>query len=383
MANKRSGVKAVSKTSIQIAFKYRGEQIRERIKIAPTAANLKKVERFRISILEAIDNGTFEYQVSFPNSKNAPRFAKYTGSNTSVEQYMKNWLVSKENEVRSSTFAGYTRIANNTIIPKFGSLKLDQLSRIDIKRWCADMPCGTKRITNILSVFRAALQDAQYDSLIKDNPLYGFQFKRNTAPVQKKDDIDPFTFEELKIIIDSLAGQNKNMLQFWTETGLRHSELCALEWGDFDLNNKTVQIWKAKTDSATKFEGTKTSAGNRVIDLSPVAYDAIVAQRLHTFIAGNEVFQNPRTLKPWSGDRQIREIFWRPALKRCGVRYRYPYQIRHSFASHRIMAATTIGELMGIAAMMGHEKWTFTATRYARFIKKDIFSHQNMAIQAE
>ena len=381
MANRRNGVKAASTTSIRISFSYRGERCREVIKLKPTPPNLKKAEQFRMAILEAIDTGTFEYQVSFPNSKNAARFAKYTGANMSLLSYLENWLESKESEVRSSTFAGHSRIVNNIIIPEFGALKLNQVNRIDVKRWCAGMTCGIKRITNIISVFRTALQDALYDSLIQENPLYNWQFKRNDPPKQKKDDIDPFSQNELDLIINSLNGQNKNMLQLWRETGLRTSELVALEWGDFDLNNNTVQIWKAKTDDADIAEPPKTWAGNRMIELSPSAVAAVYSQKQFTFITGKEVFQNPRTLKPWSGDRQIREIFWRPTLKRVGVRYRYPYQIRHSFASHRIMQAQTIGELMAIAVIMGHREWTFTARQYSRFIKADFYQHQSAAIK--
>ena len=189
MGNQRNGAKAASASSIRVSFSYRGERCREVLKLKPTPPNLKKAEQFRMAILEAIDNGTFEYQVSFPDSKNAARFAKYTGANTTIENYLVNWLESKESELRSSTFASHTRIVNNVIIPQFGKLKLNAINRIDVKRWCAGMSCGIKRITNIISVFRTALQDALYDSLIQDNPLYNWQFKRNDPPKMKKDEI--------------------------------------------------------------------------------------------------------------------------------------------------------------------------------------------------
>ena len=40
------------------------------------------------------------------------------------------------------------------------------------------------------------------------------------------------------------------------------------------------------------------------------------------------------------------------------------------------MAATSIGEIMYIAQMLGHRDWVFTAKTYSRFIKGDFFQHQ-------
>jgi integrase len=376
MGHKRIGAKAASASSIEISFTYRGIRCREKLKLKPTPANLKRAERHRSAIIEAIDNGTFEYQVTFPNSKNAIRFANYTGMNTTIKQYMNNWIDSKESEIKASTFASYERIVRNQILPEFGHLKLAELTRIDVKRWCKSMDCSLKRIKNITSVFRDALQDATYDSLIAVNPLYGWQFRRNDPPKARIDEIDPFSKAEMKEILAASTGQNKNLIQFWMETGLRTSELIALEWSDIDFIENKAHIWKAKTDAAVAVESPKTAAGNRFIELTETAMTAIQNQKEITFLEGNTIFQNPRSETGWTGDRQIRNVLWMPALKKAGVRYRYPYQVRHTFASTRLMAATSIGEIMYIAQMLGHRDWVFTAKTYSRFIKGDFFQHQ-------
>ncbi len=376
MGHKRTGARAASASSIEISFTYKGIRCREKLKLEPTTANLKRAERHRSAIIEAIENGTFEYQVTFPSSKNAIRFAKYTGTNTTIKQYMNNWIESKESEIKASTFASYERIVRNQIIPEFGHLRLTELTRIDVKRWCKSMNCSLKRIKNIISVFRDALQDAAYDSLISSNPLYGWQFRRNDPPKAKIDEIDPFSKEEMKQILAALTGQNKNLVQFWMETGLRPSELIALEWADIDFIENKAHIWKAKTDAAMTAESPKTSAGNRFIDLSDTTMAAIQNQKEITFLEGAAVFQNPRSGAAWTGDRQIRHVLWQPALKKAGVRYRYPYQVRHTFASTKLMVATSIGEIMYISRMLGHRDWVFTAKTYSRFIKDDFFQHQ-------
>ena len=49
----RTGVRAVSASSIEISFTYQGKRCREKIKLKPTPANLKRAERHRAAILDA------------------------------------------------------------------------------------------------------------------------------------------------------------------------------------------------------------------------------------------------------------------------------------------------------------------------------------------
>src|SRR5262245_65741624 len=60
---------------------------------------------------------------------------------------------------------------------------------------------------------------------------------------------------------------------------------------------------------------------------------------------------------------------WAPALRRAGVRYRKPYQTRHTYASMALMAGESP---MWVARQMGHTDWSLTAKRYARWIPSDM-----------
>jgi integrase len=86
-------------------------------------------------------------------------------------------------------------------------------------------------------------------------------------------------------------------------------------------------------------EISKTAAGRRAVKLLGPALAALKAQKGHTFSAGDEVFQNPRTLKRWAGDGPIRKTMWGHAVKKAGVRYRRPYQTRHTYASMMLSAS--------------------------------------------
>ena len=79
MGGKFTGVHASSQSSIEITFAYRGKRCRERIKLKPTAANLRAAANHRGAILDAIAKGTFDYATTFPDSPRAALFASTPG----------------------------------------------------------------------------------------------------------------------------------------------------------------------------------------------------------------------------------------------------------------------------------------------------------------
>ncbi len=56
---------------------------------------------------------------------------------------------------------------------------------------------------------------------------------------------------------------------------------------------------------------------------------------------------------------------WKPVLKRLGIRYRPPYQMRHTFATLSI----SVGENINwVARMLGHKSPVVTLEKYNRFV---------------
>ena len=179
----------------------------------------------------------------------------------------------------------------------------------------------------------------------------------------EKDDIDPFTQDEVSAILAACTGQIRNLFQFAFWTGLRTSELIALHWEDVDLPNAVLSVRRAKVRKHIKVP--KTKAGQRTVQLLQPALHALLAQRQHTLLQGEEVFRNPRTNEPRLHDGPIRKTAWQPALLRAEVRYRYPYQTRHTFASTLLSAGENP---VWVASMMGHKDWAMIIKVYGRWI---------------
>ncbi|MEQ1639158.1 MAG: tyrosine-type recombinase/integrase [Methylococcales bacterium] len=366
MGRDGGGVKAASETSIQITFIYNGEQCRERIKLKPTPVNLDRVRQHRELILAAIENDTFDYAVTFPNSKYHKRNKDAEKPKIKLKAYLNKWLNEKQYGVKSSTFNGYIKIINRINL-SIGDIALEELTTKDVSDFARTLPSGNKTIGNIISPLRKALDDAVQDMLIETNPIKNWAYKKIMPP--KPRIIDPFTREEQELILSELAGQNHNLVKFALWTGLRTSELCAIEWGDIDWNKRLIRIERAKTQSTLEDETTKTVSSIRDVKLLRPALEALIAQKSFTFLQDHKIFHNPRTDLPWTGDQAIRKTCWLPAIKKAGVRYRKPYQTRHTFASMLLSAGEN---LAWVSRMLGHSSVTQTSKAYATWIPDSI-----------
>lgn len=353
---------AATETSVSVDFRYRGVRCRERIKLPPTPRNLAYAKNLLGQIKTEIAKGTFDYRKHFPDSPRVKQFAP-AGAQQTMRELLTAWLDRKQHELEKSTLDGYRKIVDNVLIQKVGKIVVIDFTAGHARQLVTDLgDVSRKRVNNVLGPLRGALDDAVEQGLVPANPLHGMKFRKRKK-VKDDDDIDPFTTAEIAAILAATdEPQYRNLVQFAASAGLRTSELIGLQWDDVDLPGRRVYVRRAFVEKQMK--ATKTEAGERTVDLVPTALQALEAQREHTRLAGKEVFQNPRKMQAWEHDQQIRNQF-RRLLAKAEVRYRYPYQLRHTFASLALSAGENV---MWVATQMGHDDWTVTAKKYARWI---------------
>ena len=356
------GVRGVTPVSILVDFYYRGVRCKERLKLPPTSANKKFAANLKAQILVDVARGTFDYGKYFPDSKKARLLARTPGAAVTVKEAMRQWLRGMASVIEHTTFRDYELAIERVWVPKFGALRLTDMNRGLLKEWVAEQTCGLKRIRNLLLPLRGTFTQALEDELIASNPFVGW-VPRKIEPPKETDDVDPFTQAEVTAILEACDGQIRNLFQFAFWTGLRTSELIALRWEDVDLHTGMLSVRRAKVRQQVK--APKTKAGRRTVQLLQPAWNAVLEQRQHTQLQGREVFHNPRTGEPWLHDGPIRKTAWQPTLTRAGVRYRYPYQTRHTFASTLLSAGENP---VWVASMMGHKDWAMIIKVYGRWI---------------
>lgn len=364
MGRDGSGVRQATKCSFQIEFLYQGVRCRERVKFDPNTTSIgsarKAAEQFREAILYAIKKGSFVYLDTFPESKMARRFINH--SDLTVSEWLDKWMERAAPRYKAS--AARTHVRRIAVLNRaaFSSTPLAELKRKDVKQWAETTTTTSRAVNDYLSTLKLALAEAVEDELIPLNPLLGYTFTRNEPPNSNL--IDPLSADEREAVLSNMADpQVRNFFEFAFWTGLRTSELVALEWSDIDFVKATISVTKAKTMEAEKAEKTKTKRGTRSVILLPPAREAMIRQKELTG-DGTTVFLNPRTNKPWRGAVPLHKE-WGKAIRLSGVRYRRPYQTRHTFASMML----TAGEpLAWVSTQLGHSSVVITGSTYATWI---------------
>jgi integrase len=356
-----TGIRTTSSRSIQIDFKWQGRRYRERLRLAPTPPNLKYAARLKATIEHEIATGQFDFAKHFPRS---PR--RGLGGNL-LSRILSDYVAGLERQLEPETVAEY-RLDAEAFVRGVGDCPVGQLTRAHIRDFINRSALSKKRLDNILVPARGAFRQAVEDGILESNPLADFRIRR----VQKADasKIDPFTPEEVAAIAATDLGA---LWSFWVWTGLRSGELIGLEWSDVEADRSSIGIRRAVRVGRTK--SPKTKSGNRTVTLLPGARAALdrIAQ------GEGPVFRNPGTGRGWYEDRALARAF-RKACAAAGVRYRYPYQLRHTFASWALSAGENPA---WVAKQMGHRDTLMVLRVYGRWIPQvDPGAGSKMAVMA-
>lgn len=324
----------------------------------PTKTALKELALKLQAIKHEIRIGTFDYFRHFPYSKKAKEFRKTRPDLYTIKEALINWLRRNQAKLQKSTLQDYNSAIYYHLIPIFGDLTIAELTAGKVKEWLSELPCSNKRKGNILIPLRQAFEELFHDEVIDKNPLTRVKNLPN-----KTREPEPFTQDEIARIMNELTGQAKNLIQFAFYSGLRTSELIALRWHDVDFENNRVFVRSAYVRGQLK--DTKTKSGKREVTLQPQAKEALLNQHAFTGKQNEVVFHDPDTNQPWRNDQPIRKKIWIPALKKTNIKYRNPYQTRHTFAS---MMLSRGEHYMWVASQMGHKDWGMIIKVYGRWI---------------
>lgn len=321
--------------------------------LAPTPANLLLARRTVAEIRQKITLGIFVMADYFPE-------AAGTGAGT-VADMLDGFL--KTLRAPKSTKDKY-RSAANFWKGEIGARPARLVKPSEIRAAIAAHPSKSgKTFNDYLSVLRQA-----FDAWIEDGALQVNPTSKIEALPHQKEPPDPFEQPEAEAItaeLRRLDPAHGDFAEFRFFTGMRTGELFGLQWSSVDFRRKQVMVREAFVRGEQK-DSVKTGRV-RFVDLNSRALAALKRQKARTFLAGGNVFVNPRTGAPYRSENEFARGVWAPALKRISMRYRRPYNTRHTYATMMLMAGLTPAYC---AAQLGHSIEMFL-TIYARWINGD------------
>jgi len=286
-------------------------------------------------------------------------------------EYLTKWLSTKK--VAPLTLRGYEQIVRNHLIAHLGNIKLQDIRAFHIQALFNDM-ADVKKLSNRTiqhtgAVLRMALRDAvEIDNLITINPATRIKLPQVITKTPA-----PYSREELNRLLKVAKG---HLLYFFFRlaayTGARRSELCALNWSDFD--GSAVLISKSRvSDGKNVIEQNRTKGGlnhQRRVPLDAETVREFQAHKerqvLERLYLGDDVWKDSGYVftsesgEPIHPDSVTR--IYAKLQKKAGLRYNRLHDARHSHATELLRS----GEPLHVVAhRLGHRDAMVTATIYA------------------
>lgn len=297
--------------------------------------------------------------------------------------YTKRYLSECQYEMAPSTFKSLNSKVNN-LNRFFGKRDISTIRQSDIKAWKVKVhkKLSNKTINEHFTILRAVCGNAFQDGILARNPMTDM-----ANLTTGKTEPNPFTKSELKKIVESKTGykSEQNLCLLSCTTGLRISEVIALDWKCVDFERRQILIDKCKV--LGKYNTPKTPSSNRVVEIDEHAIAILQrqykltghlkAKRITILQADNKskqtqyvqhVFMNTQTGQPFIDSKQYAKSFFTPFLKQLDIKHRGTNQARHTFASHCLTSGVS---KEWVARQLGHNGTAMVDKHYARWIAED------------
>jgi len=340
---------------------------RRKAKKVGSRESAEKVKREIEARLALGDMSCFE---SADRSK-LPTFKEY--SETWTKQYA-------EIECKYSTAYGYKLLLNRNLVPEFGALKLDQISREHVKKYSATLAgkgLSRNSVRRVITLLTGILNSALDDRLIDRNPAVRILSSRQGQKEKfRPTPLTPSEQTELlkKARSESLEQYALHLLGL--RAGLRRGEIVALQWGDIQFGADDTKADRFIEVRRNYVYGRFTSPKNhrsRRVDLSAELRRTLLELQddrlLKAYSAGKSTIAQDFIFPSKTGgvlhpDNMIRDRFL-PLLQSAGIRAIRFHDLRHTFGAMLIAAGAPLNY---VKEQMGHSSIQVTVDTYGHLI---------------
>ena len=280
-------------------------------------------------------------------------FAKIT-----VREWTDIWLNSYARpHIRPRTFEKYQSSLLSYIIPKFGAMKLEDLSSLKLQEHFNSLLVNGRQDGKGLSAstvratrryFSMCLDDAIKAKLLIENPVQSTKAAKLT-----KKEIVVLTKEEVTMLVNEAKNIKSPFMSkilpvligLTVRTGMRQGEVFGLKWQDIDFNESSIFIRRSLAHiigQGAVFQEPKTKSGRRRIILLNEDIELLKEYRKwqqeyaedlgDKFDSNDLVFTTPFGM-PISPTNFTRRYF-RPLLEKCGINKDFTFHgLRHTHAT--------------------------------------------------
>jgi integrase len=196
------------------------------------------------------------------------------------------WLPAVKGTLRPTTYASYTMLAREHIIPRLGSLQLQKLTAPAINalyaylleegRVCGRGGLSPSSVRRVHAVLHRACHDAVRWGRLTVNPVAAADPPKASAEHSER--LPVWSAEQLSSFLAHVA--DDRLFALWRAlamTGMRRGEALGLAWQDLDMEMGHLTIRRAwvPVNGVGQMSEPKTRRGRRTIALDPVTLEAL------------------------------------------------------------------------------------------------------------
>ncbi|MDG2519271.1 tyrosine-type recombinase/integrase [Lysobacter soli] len=283
----------------------------------------------------------------------------------SFSAFFHQWRMEKLPEWRRLHIQGVDDIAGKHLLPWFGTMPVNQISRTDVMQFRAHLAklpgqrgrsLSASRINKIFVILAQAMGEAASRYGFQ-SPLTGIRKLKSLRP-----EVQPFTLEEVRRLCDEVRPDYRDYFVCRFFTGMRTGEINGLKWSRVDLKRNVILVRETFSAGETE-ENAKSEHSIRDIPMLPPVRDALLARHAARSKDNVYVFASVSG-GPIDAKNFTNRIFY-PLLDRLGIARRRPYQTRHTTAT-LLLAAGENPEW--IARFLGHANTEMLFTVYSRYV---------------
>lgn len=357
-------------------FKHQGRRLREQTTLPDTPANRKRLQKALDRIETEIALGSFDYPKTFgkalPSGKSeeAEEQAGVATSNRAsstplFRAFAEQWFAEVEVTWRRSYRVTQKGALDKYLFPFFEGKQVGHITKADVLAFRASLAkvttrksLGTlsnRRVNAVMKPLRQILNEAA------DRFEFSSAF-RNIKPLKmKRSDVQPFTLDEVELILNTARADYRNYFNVRFFTGMRTGEVHGLKWKYVDFERRLILVRESIV--LNEDDELKTDGSVRDIHMSQVVYDALKAQYQSAGEFAGYVFCN-QAGQPINNQNFLNRV-WNPLLRHLGLEHRRAYQMRHTAATLWLAS----GEAPEwIARQLGHTSTEMLFRVYSRYV---------------
>ena len=320
----------------------------------------KDAERRLAEVLHQLHTGTYRRATTIT-------FAEF------AEKWLRDYA---EAYVKPSTLRRYRSLIACYLTPAFGKLPLTGIAPEHVQQFMAEVlrqqRCAPATVNRALTILKGMLKHARQWRYLRENPAQEIKGLR-----VESQEMDYLTPEELRLLLQHADEPFRVLFLTAALTGLRRSELLALQWGDIDWSSHTLYVKRSifwhtvrelpddKPPAALwRFIEPKSRRSVRSIVMSPHLKETLELHRLNAPRSPHDLVFCTKDGGPIDPRNLIEREFW-PTLARAGLRRIRFHDLRHTYTAFLIAQGA---HMKFIQSQLGHASIQTTLDRYGHLL---------------